>query len=64
MSQPTPVQLPSILPGPRPDGVDGAATPEEQGLADMADDRPPALTDEELAHQLEWTTPLPAGQPG
>lgn len=28
-----------------------------------AAERPPALTDEELAHQLEWTTPLPAEQP-
>ncbi|MEZ0108660.1 glycosyltransferase involved in cell wall biosynthesis [Catenulispora sp. EB89] len=36
MSQPTPAQLPSILPGPRPDDVDGAATPEERGLADTA----------------------------
>ena len=36
MSQPTPAQLPSILPGPRPDGVDEAATSEERGLADTA----------------------------
>jgi 2-polyprenyl-6-methoxyphenol hydroxylase-like FAD-dependent oxidoreductase len=37
-------------------------TPPRPGAA--PDERPPALTNEELAHQLEWTTPLPAGQPG
>ncbi|MEY9933754.1 glycosyltransferase involved in cell wall biosynthesis [Catenulispora sp. GP43] len=30
MSQPSPAQLPSILPGPRPDGADEAATPEQR----------------------------------
>ncbi|MEZ0108656.1 2-polyprenyl-6-methoxyphenol hydroxylase-like FAD-dependent oxidoreductase [Catenulispora sp. EB89] len=34
------------------------------GTGPNANERPPALTDAELAHQLEWTTPLPAGQSG
>ena len=33
MSQSSPAQLPSLLPGPRPDGADEAATPQERGRA-------------------------------
>jgi 2-polyprenyl-6-methoxyphenol hydroxylase-like FAD-dependent oxidoreductase len=30
---------------------------------DGTNGRPPALTNDELMHQLAWTTPLPAGNP-
>lgn len=42
----------------------GRTPPARARDADRDGGRPPSLTDDELRRQLDWTTPLPTGQPG